>query len=86
MQILEVLVVQEQILVQVFQEHQTQEFMQVVAVVAQDLLVDLEELVVEEMQLVDHNQEEMVQQILVVAVEEQKIQPLQCKVVMVVQE
>jgi hypothetical protein len=43
MQTLEVLVVQEQILVQVFQEHLTVEFMQVEAVVAQDLLVDLAE-------------------------------------------
>jgi hypothetical protein len=42
--------------------------------------------VVEEMQLMEHNQEEMLQQILVVAVEEQKVQLLQYKVVMVVQE
>ena len=61
MQILEVLVVQEQILVQVFQEHLTVEFMQVEAVVVQDLLVDLAEQVVEEMQLMAHNQEETLQ-------------------------
>tara|TARA_R100001163_G_scaffold62438_1_gene53224 strand:+ start:160 stop:420 length:261 start_codon:yes stop_codon:yes gene_type:complete len=86
MQTLEVLVVQEQILVQAFQGHQTVEFMQVVGVVAQDRLVDLAELVVEEMQLMEHNQEETLQQILVVAVEEQKVQLLQYKVVMVAQE
>ena len=80
--------VQEQILVQAFQGHQTVEFMQVVEVevlVVQGQ-VDLEELVVEELQLAEANQEETLQQILVVAVEEQYKQLLQYKVVMVVQE
>tara|TARA_R100000995_G_C3464644_1_gene115044 strand:- start:1012 stop:1140 length:129 start_codon:yes stop_codon:yes gene_type:complete len=42
--------------------------------------------VVEEMQLVELNQEETLQQTLVVEVEDQKIQLLQYKVVMVDQE
>jgi hypothetical protein len=88
LQTLEALEVQVQILVQVFQEHQTVEHMQVVEVevlVIQEQL-DLAEQVVEALQVAEPNQEEMLQQILVVAVEEQYIQLLQFKVVMVVQE
>tara|TARA_R100001163_G_C4965744_1_gene127715 strand:+ start:275 stop:673 length:399 start_codon:yes stop_codon:yes gene_type:complete len=80
---------QVQILVQVFQEHQTVEHMQVVEVEVLEVLqvqLVLVELVVEEMQVVEHNQEEMLQQILVVAVEEHYNQLLQYKVVMVAQE
>jgi hypothetical protein len=78
---------QEQILVQTLeQEVVSVEFLPVV--VAVELvdhleLVVQEELVVEEMQPLEHNQEEMLLVILVVAVEEHWVHLLQHKVVMV---